>query len=140
MISQTTCRAWITITVLENGQDGSTGPKGDNAEYYDLNVLTEKFIVYIDSNNPNGKAVVQLQYNIHHINGNTTEVVNSSASGYHIRFRRNDVSSTYYPLSTGVSNPNFTDNSFITNFHNQTSKPDYLIVYLCYGSSHTVLK
>lgn len=140
MITQPICRSWITIYVVENGQDGSTGPKGDNAEFYDFNVLTEKFIVYIDSNNPNGTAVVQLQYNIHHVNGNTTEVVNSSASGYHIRFRRNDVSSTYYSLSNGVSNPNYTNNSFITNFHNQTSKPDYLIVELCQGSSHTVLK
>ena len=135
MISQINARGWITIYVSEPGEKGDPGQP---AEFYDLMPLTEKAIVIIDSDNPNGKLIVQLQYNIRHITGDTIEVVNSSASGYHIRFRTN-ISATYYSLSNGVSNPSYTNASFLPNYHTASSKPDYLIVELCKGSSHTVI-
>ena len=122
----------------ESGQDGSNGEDGNDAEFYDLLPLTEKAIVYIDSNNPNGTLAIQLQYNIRHITGNTTETITASSSGYHIRFKTN-VSSTYYNLSNGVTNPSYTNNSFLTNYHTASSKPDYLIVELCNGSSNTLV-
>ena len=136
MRTQPICKGYITIYLQD---EGAQGEPGQPAEFYDLMALTEKAIVIIDSDNPNGKLIVQLQYNIRHTTGNSTEYISASSSNYHIRFRRNDNSSTYYYLSYNTNSPSYTNTNFLPNYHTATSKPDYLIVELCQGSSHTLV-
>ena len=138
MITQPISKGYITIYVSEKGDPGEPGQKGDDAEFYDLTPLTEKCFVYINSTYPNGCLAVQLQYNILHVKGATTESVTATSSGYHIRFRTN-ISATYYYLSYNTKNPNYTNGTFLNNYHNATNKPEWLIVELCNGSSHTIL-
>lgn len=139
MITQPIARAWYTIYLSEQGEQGEPGNPGADAEFYDMQPLTEKCFVYINSDNVNGTLAVQLQYNILHVKGATTEAVTASSSGYHIRFRTN-ISATYYYLSNNVTNPSYTNASFVTNYHTATNKPEWLIVELCKGSSHTIVK
>lgn len=133
MISQPIAKGYLTLYIAEKGD------KGDDAEFYDFQALTEKCFVYINSTYPNGCLAIQLQYNILHVKGATTENVTASSSGYHVRFKTN-VSNTYYYLSYNVQNPNYTNATFLPNYHTAINKPEWLIVELCYGSSHTVLK
>ena len=115
-----------------DGTNGTNGTDGNDAEFYHLSPVVEKVIV-----DKNGTLGVQLQYQIAHIKGGSITTVSANSSGYWIRFKRND-NSTYYNLSTGTETPSYTNNSFITNYHQQSSKPIYLTVYLVYGSNATV--
>ena len=136
MISQQIAKAYYTIYISEKGDPGDPGQP---AEFYDIYPLIEKCVVYINEDNPNGCLGLQLQYNIQHIVGNTITTETASSNNYHIRFKTN-VSSTYYYLSYNTLSPSYTNASFLTNYHNATNKPEYIIVELCNGSSHTLVK
>ena len=140
MINQPLAKNFITIYVGEKGDKGDQGDPGKDGEFFDLNPITEKCFVYVNSDNINGTLAIQLQYNIQHIKGSTTENITSSSTNYHIRFRTNNNTSNYFYLSYNTTTPSYTNASFLTNYHTATSKPEWLIVELCKGSSHTVLR
>lgn len=117
----------------KDGANGTNGSNGKDAEFYKLVPTIEKAIV-----DKNGTLGVQLQYQIAHVSGSSITTVTANTSGYWIRFKRND-NSTYYNLSTSTTSPAYTNNSFITSYHTQSSKPIYLQVYLVYGSNATVV-
>lgn len=137
MTSQEIARNYITIYLSEQGDPGQP------AEFYKLFTVTEVVMVTIGDNNQNGTLGIQLKYNIQHITGNTIETVSAAntTTGYNIRFRTNKTA-TYYNLSTGTTTPTFTNTSFMTNYHTNANKPDYIIVELCRGKDNnkTVLE
>lgn len=108
------------------------GEEGDNAEFYRLVPVIEKAIV-----DKNGTLGVQFSYQIAHVSGSSVTTVTATTSDYWVRVKPNN-SSTYYNLSTNTTTPNYTNASFITNYHKQTSKPTYFTVYLVSGSSAVV--
>lgn len=103
------------------------GSDGKNAEFYRLYPVIEKAIV-----DKNGTLGIALQYNIKHIIGSTIYSVSANTSGYYVRFKPN-TSSTYTNLSVGTAAPNYTNTSYQTNYHKQTSKIEYLTVQLVNG-------
>ena len=121
-----------TYSVSYKGTDGDKGDTGDDAEFYRLVPVIEKAIV-----DKNGTLGVQFSYQIAHVSGSSVTTVTATTSGYWIRVEPNN-SSNYYYLSTNTTTPNYTNASFITNYHKQTSKPTYFTVYLVYGYSAVV--
>lgn len=81
--------------------------------------LVEKAIV-----DKNGTLGVQFQYNISHIVGSTATNINantaSTIGNHYVRFKPN-TSSTYTKLSSGSSAPVYTNQSYQTNYHQQSS-------------------
>ena len=120
------------------GVYGDKGAQGDSvqgadAEYYDF--LPVKEIVQVSRA---GVLSINLQYNILHIKGATTETVTASKSGYWIRFN-SDANNAYYELSVGNTSPNYANGNFMTNYHLNSSHPTYITVYLVKGTSATVV-
>ena len=110
-----------------NGIDGTNGTNGKDAEFYRLYPVIEKAIV-----DKNGTLGITLQYNIKHIKGTTIYTVAAQTSGYYVRFKPN-TTTTYTNLSVGTTAPNYTNTSYQTNYHKQTSKIEYLTVQLLYN-------
>lgn len=121
-----------TYSVSYKGTDGDKGDTGDDAEFYRLVPVIEKAIV-----DKNGTLGVQFSYQIAHVSGSSVTTVTATTSGYWVRVKPNNTN-TYYNLSTNTTTPNYTNTSFITNYHKQTSKPTYFTVYLVSGSSAVV--
>ena len=121
-----------TYSVSYKGTDGDKGDTGDDAEFYRLVPVIEKAIV-----DKNGTLGVQFSYQIAHVSGSSVTTVTATTSGYWVRVKPNNTN-TYYNLSTNTNTPNYTNTSFITNYHKQTSKPTYFTVYLVSGSSAVV--
>ena len=106
------------------GDKGDKGDQGDSiqgadAEFYKLVPLVEKASV-----GSNGTLAVQFQYNIQHIKGSTiTNVTANTAAtvgNHYVRFRRN-TTTTYTNLSNNTTSPIYTNTSYQTNYHTQTT-------------------
>lgn len=111
-----------------NGTNGTNGTNGKDAEFYRLYPVIEKAIV-----DKNGTLGITLQYNIKHIKGTTIYTIAAQTSGYYVRFKPN-TTTTYTNLSVNTAAPNYTNTSYQTNYHKQTSKIEYLTVQLvCAG-------
>lgn len=121
-----------TLIYTDYSWSYNKGSSGDDAEFYKLVPSIEKNVV-----DKNGTLGVQLQYQIAHVSGNSVTTVSASENGYWVRFRRND-NSTYYNLSIGTTYPTYTNDSFIVNYHKQTTKPTYMTAYLVYGTNAEV--
>lgn len=91
---------------------------GDDADYYKLNPLVESAAV-----NKDGIFNLALKYNIQHIVGNN--ITNINAGDYYVRFRPNTINT-----NTNLTNLQYLNSSYQTNYFQQTNKITYIIVEL----------
>ncbi len=71
-------------------------------------------------------------YNIKHIKGTNEFTVGASNAGYYVRFKPN-TSSNYISLSLNTTAPSYTNSSYQTNYHKQSTKIEYLTIQLVSG-------
>lgn len=110
-----------------NGTNGTNGTNGKDAEFYKLQPVQELAVV-----DKNGTLGISLMYNIKHIKGTNEFTVGASNAGYYVRFRPN-TSSNYISLSLNTTAPSYTNSSYQTNYHKQSTKIEYLTIQLVSG-------
>lgn len=110
-----------------NGTNGTNGTNGKDAEFYKLQPVQELAVV-----DKNGTLGISLMYNIKHIKGDNEFTVGASNSGYYVRFKPN-TSSGYISLSLNTTAPSYTNSSYQTNYHKQSTKIEYLTIQLVSG-------
>lgn len=110
-----------------NGTNGTNGTNGKDAEFYKLQPVQELAVV-----DKNGTLGISLMYNIKHIKGNNEFTVGASNAGYYVRFKPN-TSSNYISLSLNTTAPSYTNSSYQTNYHKQSTKIEYLTIQLVSG-------
>lgn len=107
-----------------NGTNGTNGTNGKDAEFYKLQPVQELAVV-----DKNGTLGISLMYNIKHIKGTNEFTVGASNAGYYVRFKPN-TSSNYISLSLNTTAPSYTNSSYQTNYHKQSTKIEYLTIQL----------
>lgn len=120
-------KAYKDSGVKAEGKDGASGTNGTNgkdAEFYKLQPVQELAVV-----DKNGTLGISLMYNIKHIKGTNEFTVGASNAGYYVRFKPN-TSSNYISLSLNTTAPLYTNAKFLTNYHKQGTKIEYLTVQL----------
>lgn len=120
-------KAYKDSGIRAEGKDGTSGTNGDNgkdAEFYKLQPVKELAIV-----DKNGTLGISLMYNIRHIKGADEFAVSASTSDYYVRFKPN-TSSSYTNLSVNTTTPIYTNTSYQTNYHKQSTKIEYLTIQL----------
>lgn len=123
-------KAYKDSGVKAEGKDGASGTNGTNgkdAEFYKLQPVQELAVVDKD-----GTLGISLMYNIKHIKGTNEFTVGASNAGYYVRFRPN-TSSNYISLSLNTTAPSYTNSSYQTNYHKQSTKIEYLTIQLVSG-------
>lgn len=110
-----------------NGTNGTNGTNGKDAEFYKLQPVQELAVV-----DKNGTLGISLMYNIKHIKGTNEFTVGASNAGYYVRFKPN-TSSNYISLSLNTTAPSYTNSSYQTNYHKQSTKIEYLTIQLVSG-------
>lgn len=120
-------KAYKDSGIRAEGKDGTSGTNGANgkdAEFYKLQPVKELAIV-----DKNGTLGISLMYNIRHIKGADEFAVSASTSDYYVRFKPN-TSSSYTNLSVNTTTPIYTNTSYQTNYHKQSTKIEYLTIQL----------
>ena len=120
-------KAYKDSGVKAEGKDGASGTNGTNgkdAEFYKLQPVQELAVV-----DKNGTLGISLMYSIKHIKGTNEFTVGASNAGYYVRFKPN-TSSNYISLSLNTTAPSYTNSSYQTNYHKQSTKIEYLTVQL----------
>lgn len=120
-------KAYKDSGVKAEGKDGASGTNGANgkdAEFYKLQPVKELAVV-----DKKGTLGISLMYNIRHIKGTNEFAVSASTSGYYVRFKPN-TSSSYTNLSVNTTTPNYTNTSYQTNYHKQSTKIEFLTIQL----------
>lgn len=123
-------KAYKDSGVKAEGKDGASGTNGTNgkdAEFYKLQPVQELAVV-----DKNGTLGISLMYNIKHIKGTNEFTVGASNAGYYVRFKPN-TSSNYISLSLNTTAPSYTNSSYQTNYHKQSTKIEYLTIQLVSG-------
>ena len=120
-------KAYKDSGVKAEGKDGASGTNGSNgkdAEFYKLQPVKELAVV-----DKKGTLGISLMYNIRYIKGTNEFAVSASTSGYYVRFKPN-TSSSYTNLSVNTTTPNYTNTSYQTNYHKQSTKIEFLTIQL----------
>ena len=120
MNKETVARQQITIADVRDGEKGTKGDTGTDAEFYHLQPMEETALVGVDN-----VLRVKLAYTIEHIKGTQVTTEAGSAQGYHVTARMNNgvtIAMTNGAMNSGAYK--------ITSYSKAQNRPGYVIIEL----------